>query len=255
MRQSEYNAVLIISDAIVPSLATTALRTTKSAFSNDTSTRKTSSNIGLKLSSKYATISLSEDAKTDNETDELLSSHSLLRLLKKIIDNSTLDLEIPDDFNLNPDINQTNSESFSLCMSIREPLITMLSVHSETFFSLVADDLNMYEMSVQQFESLNHEKFQFNKPTSINETRFGSQKFKVPFIHRAFIRSNLSDSINSNKQNGKSFGTYSTLLGKNNVYGHAFEVRLLLTSSLRMVEQSHSEVILLYSELIDLLSL
>jgi hypothetical protein len=126
-------------------------------------------------------------------------------------------------------------------------MITLLSVQSEIFLSLAADDVNMYEMTTKQFNTLCKEQFQFSKPTSIAELRVGPDSYKIPFIHRAFVRNFGAAEQQQQQQRSSSstsFGSYSTLLGKNNKASeYAFEARLLMTSSLRNRELGNNEVL------------
>ena len=223
------------------------------------------SSIGLKLSSKYATICISEDARRINatNTDKMLSNAAILTLLQRFIQlhavsaHSELPVVSTPDFQSLPSFRSkqlNESDPLSLCLSVHEPLITLLSVHSEIFLSLAADDVNMYEMSTTQFNTLCREKFQFSKPTSIAQLRIGSDSFKIPFIHRAFVRNfnsvenqrsspTSSSSSVAPSSSSASFGSYSTLLGKNNKASeYAFEARLLLTSSFRSSELATEEV-------------
>ena len=265
VRQREYNASLAIAERIVPPPSSTAAPKAMRPSSSSSNKQPLQSSIGLKLSSKYASICISEDARRIHatNTDKMLSNAAILTLLQRFIQlhavsaHSELPVVSTPDFQSLPSFRSkqlNESDPLSLCLSVHEPLITLLSVHSEIFLSLAADDVNMYEMSTTQFNTLCREKFQFSKPTSIAQLRIGSDSFKIPFIHRAFVRNfnsveNQRSSPTSSAAAGAapsssaSFGSYSTLLGKNNKASeYAFEARLLLTSSFRSSELATEEV-------------
>lgn len=251
VRQREYNTALIIAETIVPCISTAAPKAAESSSS------KLQSSIGLKLSSKFATICISEDESKVNASDKMLSKAAILNLLQRFLQLHAMSAHTELPIFSTPDFQSLSSfrkelkevDPVSLCMSVHEPLITLLSVKSEIFLSLAADDVNMYEMNTKQFSTLCKEQFQFSKPTSIAELRVGPDSYKIPFIHRAFVRNFGPAEKQQRSSASSSFGSYSTLLGKNNKASeYAFEARLLMTSSLRnRGELGNDEVLLISS--------
>lgn len=250
VRQREYNTALIIAETIVPCISTAVPKATESSSS------KLHSSIGLKLSSKFATICISEDESKVNASDKMLSTAAILNLLQRFLQLQSSSVSSPQTelpIFSTPDFQSLSSfhkelkelDPVSLCLSVHEPMITLLSVKSEIFLSLAADDVNMYEMTTKQFNTLCKEQFQFSKPNSIAELRVGPDSYKIPFIHRAFVR-NFGAAEQQRSTSSTSFGSYSTLLGKNNKASeYAFEARLLMTSSLRNRELGNDEVLLI----------
>ncbi len=163
---------------------------------------------GLQLHSKFAKIFLAEKAAAQlhiPQFDAFLAEHDIV-----------LEPEAP-------------ADSFFLCVSIREPSIELRAVGKDLFVGLSADDLSMYETNLEQFDELCAEGFDFNKTTD-REARFGANRHRIPFIHRASLHAKLNGGAADKQYEGFKFDAYSTLLGDNKQYGHAFEVRLLLSS-------------------------
>lgn len=222
MRQREYNALMIVADTLSPpkSLAVAQVDPAAKKVSDDNSSSSPlSGGFGLVLHSRFAKICIAEKAAEQLHLpafDAFLAEYGLKHR------------DVP--------LRGEDSDSFFLCVSIREPTIELRSRDRELFVSLHADDLGMYETSLEQFAALQREGFDFSR-TSGRSARYGPDKFRVPFIHRASLHSKLNAPAEEqpperkgSRYAGYQFGAHSTLLGDHKAYGHAFEVRLLLTS-------------------------
>ena len=208
----------MIADTIAPyKQPTNATTTTPASTTTSSTTASTSSGsgFGFVLSSKLATICLSDNEPNIYnflELDELLSSTSTPRT------KST-----PNTYT-----KQTSSDvskTFSICVSIIEPAFEVLIANKDIYISVKADDLGMYEMELPQFRTLLQSGFDFNQTTG-REARYGPNRHLVPFIRRASLHA-----LNNNNVQATSGAVHTTLLGDNLDYGKAFEFRLLLSSS------------------------
>eukprot|EP01032_Pedospumella_encystans_P008179 gene8179-9738_t len=218
IKQREYNVLMMIADTIAPfkppTHATTTMPTS-TATSSTTASTSSSSGFGFVLSSKLATICLSDNEPNIYnfpELDELLSSANTSRT------KSTS----------NTNTKQTSSDvskTFSICVSIIEPAFEVLIANKDIYISVKADDLGMYEMELPQFRTLLQSGFDFNQTTG-REARYGPNRHLVPFIRRASLHA-----LNNNNVQATSGAIHTTLLGDNLDYGKAFEFRLLLSSS------------------------
>lgn len=189
-----------------------------STSSGTTTVENKSTGFGFVLSSKIATICLSDNEPhvfDFPELDELLtgerdkSQRSERKRAKK---------------------EAGKSKSFSICVSIIEPAFEVLISDKDIYLSVKADDLSIYEMELSQFRQLLQSGFDFNQTTG-REARYGPNRHLVPFIRRASLHSHANSTANGLSLGVNKTDLFSTLLGNNQDYGQAFEVRLLLTSS------------------------
>ena len=251
IKQREYNALMMVADTISPkpsggsdpTAATVPVRSDKPTTTNttaasskvsnqeninsnmkssttsstSTTTSNTSTGFGFILSSNIATICLSDNPPHQFSFPEL---DQLIAEAKKTNANQ---------YNHTSSTNNTSkthindTKSYSLCVSIIEPSIEVLISKKDIYLSIKADDLSVYEMELAQFHDLVHSGFDFNQTTG-REARYGSSKHLIPFIRRASLHA-LDVGGTEKKE------TFSTLLGDNQDYGRAFEVRLLLSST------------------------
>ena len=251
IKQREYNALMMVADTISPkpsgasdpTAATVPVRSDKPTTTNttaassnvsnkeninsnmkssttsstSTTTNNTSTGFGFILSSNIATICLSDNPPHQfsfPELDQLIAEAKKTNANQHNRTSST---------NNASKTHTNDTKSYSLCVSIIEPSIEVLISKKDIYLSIKADDLSVYEMELAQFHDLVHSGFDFNQTTG-REARYGSSKHLIPFIRRASLHA-LDVGGNEKKE------TFSTLLGDNQDYGRAFEVRLLLSST------------------------
>lgn len=108
-----------------------------------------------------------------------------------------------------------------LCIAIQEPEIKIAQANKDIFVELKANDLSIFEMNPKEYFSLKQEGFDFFCAPRVS-SRSGINSYKIPVIHRAYVRNN-PDPKNSNK-NGH--------LANHQTFGSAFEIRILLTETI-----------------------
>jgi hypothetical protein len=222
IKQREYNALMMVSDSIAPQAPTSATAQApgnKHSRSAAGSTPKeplspsaaASAGFGFVLTSKIATICLSDNEPYQFDFPEL---DALIEETGRKGARSQRHVggEAP---------NSEAAKTFSISLSIMEPSIEVMVANKDIYVSIKADDLSIYEMELPQFRALLQSGFDFNQTTG-REARYGPNRHLVPFIRRASLHSLDSSAGNE---------TFSTLLGNNQDYGRAFEVRLLLSST------------------------
>lgn len=246
IKQREYNVLMMVSDTIAPKptdrLATsqTAPGAAPAATSPEgagparepvqspaspPSPSEKSTGFGFVLSSKIATICLS-----DNEP-HVFDFPELDALLAERGDGPHRGArERRSAHHKAAGKGAEKSKSFSICVSIIEPAFEVLISNKDIYLSVKADDLSIYEMELAQFRQLLQSGFDFNQTTG-REARYGPNRHLVPFIRRASLHSHANSTANGLSLGVNKTDLFSTLLGNNQDYGQAFEVRLLLTSS------------------------
>lgn len=227
IKQREYNVLMMVSDSISPQPSSTgaaagAAKAPKGSPKEPLSpVSAANSGFGFVLTSKIATICLSDNEPRQfsfPELDALIAETRRKGGAGSSRRQSSLGSGNGDGDESCP------SKCFSICVSIIEPSIEVLLAHKDIYLSIKADDLSIYEMELPQFRALLQSGFDFNQTTG-REARYGPNRHLVPFIRRASLHS-LDTSGGSARNEA-----FSTLLGNNQDYGRAFEVRLLLSSS------------------------
>jgi hypothetical protein len=232
IKQREYNVLMMVSDSIAPKPIANPSAPAAAKVTSPTSPTAGSGSrggFGFVLSSKLATICLSDNEPYPfafPELDALIAEaqQKSAQSRKQSAGKSASTTEL-----------SASSKSFSICVSIIEPSIEVLISNKDIYLSIKADDLSIYEMELAQFRSLLQAGFDFNQTTG-REARYGPNRHLVPFIRRASLHSLDTNSGAKNE-------AFSTLLGNNQDYGRAFEVRLLLTSSTAAIRDASNPVV------------
>jgi hypothetical protein len=220
IQQREYSALMMIADVLV--LGFSSLDPDAAGGEGGVNASSGNSNggsFGMHISTRYATIALSENTKLlprelmrsgrcDTVFEQLCAVLQQLREAAAVAD--------------------ADAELLKLCVSMRQPIFELYSVDKLLFVALKANDLSLFEMSPAQYDQLLARDFNFNV-AGVPVVRTGLDRHRVPFIHRASTPA-LSYRGIQNGWGGSAASTMDvSLLGSHADFGYAFEVHLLLS--------------------------
>jgi hypothetical protein len=104
-------------------------------------------------------------------------------------------------------------------------MIEFLNHGNELTISLKANDVSLFEMNINQYNSLLKENFDFHNPINTDLLRTGPDMYRIPFLYRSIFRMNNNDidQIRVYKD--------TTLLANNKIFGYIFDISLILSQN------------------------
>jgi hypothetical protein len=235
--QREFNALMMVADVLVNKIKHADEqcgpdndRGSMHADRNGEYGRNNSADFGLRISTQYASILIAEDEQPliDSLVNNIGSGPENTSPFMAIFDRLCavlvqLRCDVASNVDASANSNMSSEAPMQLCVSIRQPLFELFSSNQRIFVAVKANDLSIFEMTTKQFHALNQQHFDFQQPDAI-ALRLGDSKHTVPVIQRSSQLSTGADSISNSR-------IKASLLGNHQRFGHAFEVRLDLTSA------------------------
>lgn len=182
--------------------------------SKHSASNNSSSTLSFKfvLTSQYSTITLSEaipigfrDLDFENQSQIKRNSdlfHNMMASEKKRLE-----------------------ETFSITASVRQPIIELSNYGNDLTISLKANDINIFEMNINQYISLLKENFDFHQKVITDLLRQGPDMHKIPFLYRSIFN------MNNDKTDQSRVYLDTTLLPNNKYFGYIFDIRLILSQN------------------------